>query len=221
VRDSVTTVPADNTAHAAPFAPPRALGWWIAAACVVVIAAHIADPFVWRALRDPRVYERDWGRLLRIVGFVPTWLAVGWAVSAEERSARAPAAWRWRQSGVAIALASLVAGGVAELSKLAVRRLRPDPDVFEYTFRALTDRPWSTGGLGMPSSHTMVAFGAVAAASVRFPAARAPLYLLAIGCGVTRMLSLAHFASDVAVGAVLGVAIGLVIGRWGASSAPE
>ena len=62
----------------------------------------------------------------------------------------------------------------------------------------------------MPSSHTLVAFGAAAALAALFPRTRWVWYALAAGCGVSRVLAQAHFLSDVTVAAVVGV----VLGTW-------
>ena len=59
-------------------------------------------------------------------------------------------------------------------------------------------------GLGMPSSHVLVAFAGAAALARLFPRATLLWYLLAIGCAATRVLALGHFLSDVVAAAVLG-----------------
>jgi len=99
-----------------------------------------------------------------------------------------------------------VGGGLAELTKILVRRLRPSAEAGAYAFRAWSDRPFSTSGLGMASSHAGVAFGALAMLGLLFPRARPACYLLAAGCALSRVAAGAHFLSDVTVGAVLGMA---------------
>jgi len=42
------------------------------------------------------------------------------------------------------------------------RRERPRAHGGEYFFRAFTDRPLHNGGLALPSTHAIVAFGAAA-----------------------------------------------------------
>ena len=72
------------------------------------------------------------------------------------------------------------AGIVGELLKILVRRMRP-PDVGSaYAFRAFSDHPFSSRGLGFPSSHAVVAFGAAAILSRMFP--RATSGLVRGGC---------------------------------------
>ncbi len=174
--------------------------WWLVAGVGVVAfaVAHLVDPVAWQHWRDPQIYERDWGRLLRVTGFLPTWLVVAVALWATDRPARG---WGWR--GGAMAAGPALGGLTAEVAKLLIRRLRPDPDVFGYAFRAFADHPWSNRGMGVPSSHAMVAFSAAVVLSRLFPRARALWYLLAAGCAATRVLALGHFVSDVVAAAVL------------------
>jgi membrane-associated phospholipid phosphatase len=46
-------------------------------------------------------------------------------------------------------------------------------------------------------------------------------YLLAVGCGLTRILAHAHFASDVVAGAIGGWAVVALLWRWLGSSSSE
>ncbi|MEX0907648.1 MAG: hypothetical protein WD054_04905, partial [Gemmatimonadota bacterium] len=113
-----------------------------------IVVAHLLDPLAFRFLRLENVYGEDWGRMLRVMGFLPLWLLAGIALMRHER-----APWRTAlhsRGGLLIAGATL-GGIVAELTKLVVRRRRPG-EFGEYVFRPFTERPFSTGGLGMPSS---------------------------------------------------------------------
>lgn len=176
----------------------------------VVAAAHLLDPWVWAHVRDPKVYERDWGRLLRTAGFLPTWLIVSIALWAHDKGLPG---WRWR--GGLMVLVPTVTGALAEVLKLVFRRLRPGDTSPEYVFRSFFEDPWSNRGLGMPSSHMMVAMGAAVVLARLFPRVWWMWYLIAMGCGVTRMLAVAHYASDVAVAAVVAYIVGDVLMRWG------
>lgn len=196
----------------------RPAGWrgsphWLRALLVFVAAvviAHLFDPLVFRYVRIDRVHDEDWGRMLRVMGFVPLWLAAGAALLLHERTSwpRIP-----RSRGGLIMTGALLGGITAELLKLIVRRRRPG-ELGEYVFRSFTDRPFSTGGLGLPSSHALVAFGAAAVLSRIFPRARAVWWLLAWGCAFTRVATGAHFLSDVVVAACVGWLVGALVWRW-------
>ena len=112
-------------------------------------------------------------------------------------------------------LAPAVAGALAEVLKMLVRRLRPVPDDFMYQWRPYSEDLLSTKGLGMPSSHAIVAFAAAAVLSRLFPRAWWLWYALAAGCAATRLLALGHFFSDTVVAAFLGYAVGVIMARSG------
>lgn len=163
-----------------------------------ILLAHLLDGFAFRYLRIDGIYGEDWGRFLRIQGFLPTWLAAGSALALHDQD-RGRRLLRGRG---ALLVAGVAAAGIgAELLKLLFRRLRPG-DVGDYEFRAFTERTLSTSGLALPSSHAMVAFGAAALLSRLFPRARVVWWSLAWGCGLSRVADGAHFLSDVTVAAV-------------------
>jgi membrane-associated phospholipid phosphatase len=83
----------------------------------------------------------------------------------------------------------------------------------EYGFRAFSERTWSTAGLALPSSHALVAFAGAAMLARLYPRARWVGYVLAAGCGVTRVLAHAHFLSDVVMAAGLGWVVAYVMTR--------
>lgn len=175
-----------------------------------LVIAHLLDPVAFRWLRLEDVYSEDWGRMLRVMGFLPLWLCAGLALALQDGTV----ARGWHRSRGALVFWGAALGGiVAELAKLVVRRRRPG-DVGEYLFRPFSERPFSTGGLGMPSSHALVAFGAAAVLSRLFPRARLVWWGLAWGCGLTRIAAGAHFLSDVVAAAVLGWLVGALLWRW-------
>jgi membrane-associated phospholipid phosphatase len=179
---------------------------WARALVVIVVAivlAHALDGAAWAYMRDPKVNDREWGRLLRSAGYVPTWLFGAAALALASRV-------RW---AVSLAVAPALAGGIAELIKLVVRRMRPAVESAAYRFRPFDVDPWSTKGLGLASSHTAVAFGAAAVLSRCFPRTWPVWYLLASGCAATRVMAGAHYLSDTVVAAVIGWGVGVVV--WG------
>jgi membrane-associated phospholipid phosphatase len=107
-----------------------------------------------------------------------------------------------------------LAGGVAELLKIVLRRERPGLHDGAYYFRPFSERLFDTKDLGIPSSHVMVAFGGAVVLARLFPRAAPVGYLLAAGCGATRVMAGAHFVSDVMVGALAGWLVGAVLWRY-------
>ena len=181
---------------------------WLAVAAVAVVVAHLLDAWAWEHVRDTRINDKDIGRLLRSFGYLPTWLIIAAALWLHDRG---KPQWGWR--GGMVLLAPIAGGAVAEVLKLLVRRLRPDPDVFAYVFRPFAENMLSNRGLGMPSSHTMVAFAGATMMARLFPRAWWLFYLVASGCAVTRVLAVGHFFSDVVVAALLGYIVGELLTR--------
>lgn len=175
-----------------------------------IVIGHLLDPLAFRLLRLDDIYGEDWGRMLRVMGFLPLWLAAASALALHERTP-----WRRiHRSRAGFLVAGATLGGiVAELAKLVFRRRRPG-ELGEYLFRPFADRPLSTGGLGLPSSHALVAFGAAAILARIFPRARIVWWALAWGCGLSRVAAGAHFLSDVVVAAVLGWLVGAFLWRY-------
>lgn len=143
--------------------------------------------------------NHDWYRLLRIMGFMGTWILVCIVYIAHDRN---------RHRGLAIFFSALLAGGLAELLKLVIARERPvqcgEIQPGWYHFRGLFSGFHDGSNLGIPSSHAAVAFGGCLMLACFLPRTKNTLFLLALGCGLTRMLTGAHFATDVFVGAMIG-----------------
>lgn len=178
--------------------------------------SHGLDSWAQVALLDPDIYERDFGRLLRVMGFYPLWLLVALGLILSDWKP-ANAVGRSRaciRRGFPVLLAPALGGMVAEVGKLIFRRLRPGEIPGEYAFRPLVERPFYSGGLGLPSSHTLVAFAAASIMARIFPRTAPIWYLLAVGCGLSRVAAGAHFLSDVAVAGVLGWLTGWGVWVW-------
>lgn len=175
----------------------------VLAAGVATALAFWLDPWVWRHLSNPTVYEHDWGRLLRIMGSLVLWAPLGLAIWLQTRN---------RTSGLLL-LGPALAGGLAELLKLLIRRERPGLHDGSYVYRSFADRPFDTHDIGFPSSHAMVAFAGAAVLARFYPRAAAVGYVLAAGCALTRVLAQAHFASDVVAGGIAGWAVGSWLAR--------
>ena len=189
-------------------------------ALVVILGSLLApaplDHWAYVHLSLPNVYDLDWGRMLRMVGWWPTWALASLAIWLQRRGADAALA---RRQALLLAGSVAASGLLCEVVKLLIRRERPYVHAGHWVFRAWSEHTFSTAGLATPSSHTMVAFGAATMASRIFPRLRWMFYALAWGCAATRVLAQAHFLSDVTFGAMLGwaVAWGLWI-EWGGAT---
>jgi len=150
------------------------------------------------------------GRMLRTFGYLPLWLLAAIALALNDRESRE---W-WRRAAL-LAAAPTASGIFGELLKITVRRLRPSDDGSSYHFRAFGDHPFSSRGLGFPSSHAIVAFGAAAILARLFPRARVVWYAAAVGCAVSRLLAHAHYLSDVVAAACVGIGVGALLWNYG------
>jgi membrane-associated phospholipid phosphatase len=180
-------------------------------AIVLVALSLLADGWVAEHVRYGRVYETDWGRMLRTFGYLPFWLLAAIALALNDRESR-----EWWRRGALLAAAPTAAGIAGELLKITVRRMRPPDQGSAYSFRAFGDHPFSSRGIGFPSSHAVVAFGAAAILARLFPRARVVWYVAAVGCAVSRLLAHAHYLSDVVAAAFIGIAMAALLWRYGA-----
>lgn len=223
----MATLPFPGDADDTPRAPLQAqspMPWAriVVIGTIAIVLAHLLDVTAWTYIKDPKVYDRDWGRLLRSAGYLPTWFIVAIALWGQDRGAAldtlpthavSRSTWHWR--GSVMALAPTAGGALAELLKLVVRRLRPGDTSPAYVFRSFLDAPWSNRGMGMPSSHVLVAMSAATVLSRLFPRVWWLWYCIAAGCAYTRIAANAHYLSDTVVAAVLGYIVGELFSRWG------
>jgi membrane-associated phospholipid phosphatase len=128
---------------------------------------------------------------------------------------------RWAMPRVA--LCALAAGGAADLVKLLISRTRPYGlssafsgsvwATFEQWFPPICNQ---SGLQGFPSAHTATAAGLAAALIWLYPQGRFLFTLLVILVGCQRIVSRAHFPSDVLSGAAIGCLVSiffLYVGR--------
>ena len=170
-----------------------------------LIVAHLLDPFFYTYFRAEDIYSEDWGRTLRVQGYVPVWLAAALALYLHDRPLRMRAA---------LLAGSVVLSGIAgELLKLVFRRERPYSDFGRYVFRSWSERTFSSSGLALPSTHAVVAFGAAAMLARLFPRARYVFWALAWGCGLSRVAAGAHYFSDVVMAAVIAWLVAWLLWR--------
>lgn len=180
---------------------------------MVIALSLVLDRPVFRLLDWPDAERDDWHRLFRAMGSLWAWGFAAFAVGLLSAGPRAGSVARTSgpARGVFVFLAATIGGAAAEILKVIVRRERPDAEALFYVFRPLADRPLSGSGLGMPSSHTAVAFAGAAALCIVAPRAAPAWIFLACACGFTRLVDRAHWLSDVSVGALVGVAAAVAL----------
>lgn len=211
----------------------RRLPVWTLGLAAGFVLVSLADRAVYHAI-GPTMASRArldgtwWYLVLRWCGELPVWLFFGagvvvWDRLRRERVKRPVRATR----GAYVAVSAGVAGLLAELLKLVIGRERPsvietvdgvETLVYQgYVFRGLFAGFADGSNLGLPSSHAAVAAGGAFALARVWPRLWPLAALIALGCGVTRLLTGAHFASDVYGGMVVGwlTAVLLFSPGWG------
>lgn len=97
--------------------------------------------------------------------------------------------------------------------KRVIGRARPfvtgiaDPFVFDPT-------RWSAAYAGMPSGHSATVFSVLAAFGCLWPRGRTVLLIYALLIAVSRVVVRAHYPTDVAAGALVGIVGVLLVRRW-------
>lgn len=181
-------------------------GWrrWrlpLAGVAGALLIATLVDQTAYTLLTFPQVYDGKWGRLFRMVGWLPLWFVVGFAFYRIAGTSIA------KRHALLLMAAPTLAGACSELIKLLIRRGRPTAAEGSYVFRAFLDQPLYTAHFGMPSGDATVAFAVALILTRVWPKAWVIWYGLAVGCALGRVLSRAHFLSDVTAAAVLGTAV--------------
>jgi membrane-associated phospholipid phosphatase len=149
--------------------------------------------------------DRPMRRVSAAANWSRLWIAIGGAMAvAGGRTGRRAAA-----AGI-VALA--VDSAVVNIGfKFAARRRRPDRDSAGV---AAVRRVPMPGSASFPSGHTASGFAFTNAVAHTLPAAAAPLGMLASAVGYSRVHTGVHYPGDVVIGAVIGSAVGEVVG-WG------
>jgi len=176
----------------------RALGLFVGA--LIVLTA--LDPFIARGVWVPDregLDSKDFYATARTIGALWIWGAITLAIYLHDRV--------WDRAG-SVFLATVIAGLVAEGLKRTIPRDRPfDGETIVHGWhhwRPLFSGFSNDSNLGMPSSHAAVAFAGCLVMAAFMPRARWLFWGLAILCAVSRLVTGAHFASDVLVGGAIG-----------------
>ena len=181
---------------------------------LLFLIAYVSDQWIFHHFTFPGVYDRGWGRMLRLAGYFPLWGIVALALVLHDWVPRTLATLRQAsRRGLLLFWSAALGGIVAELLKVAFHRERPGLTDGLHVFRPWADRPFSTAQLGLPSSEAAVAFAAAAVLARLFPEAGLLWYALAVGCGLTRVASGAHFMSDVVLAAFVSYVVAWILWR--------
>ena len=106
-----------------------------------------------------------------------------------------------------------VPGLFASFIKNVIGRARPGVggSVNPYLFDPFH---WTPAWAGLPSGHTTAAFAILAAFATLFPRARTYLLIYALLIAVSRIVVRAHYPTDAAAGALVGIVGVLLVRRW-------
>ncbi len=156
------------------------------------------------AEHKPDVYGTDLYYGFRLFGAYPVWLIIGLALWLIDRADGSLSSKAVKERALAVVLSPMIAGLLAAVLKLLLRRERPDLEVMHYVFRPFSEHTFMGGGLGLPSSHSSIAFAGMITLARLCPSIRTLAITLAIGTGLQRIISGAHFPSDVYAGATVG-----------------
>jgi hypothetical protein len=178
--------------------------WWVAAVLTGYLVLALLDTAAYRAFARggaelAAMEGQDWYRLFRVLGSAWTWVLVGLAaaLAGPGREGVVRALRLWGAMGLA--------GLAAEALKLPFGRLRPVEADGAYVYKGVVER-FLHPAHGGPSSHAAVAFGALCLLGFSWPGTMPVMVLAAAGCAATRVVSGAHFLTDVYVGAMVGYA---------------
>jgi len=113
-----------------------------------------------------------------------------------------------------LVLGFLMAALAVNVLKVLTGRERPGYSLESGRMWHLLTGVFDTGWHSFPSAHATSAFALSAALAVMYRRGRMVFYLAAVFCGLTRIMDLQHWVSDVIAGGALGVWIGSGAFRW-------
>jgi hypothetical protein len=174
--------------------PRRNSLYWLAAGSALALAVHPADDDINNRLRGSGAADTLF-KPGKYLGSTPVVLGGSIATYIIGRKGDKP---RVRHLGMDLIEATILAEGITELIKVAVRRERPiAPDGSQ------------ASGYAFPSGHATLTFAAATVLQQHLGwRAAVPTYLVASYVAISRLHDNRHFASDVAFGATDGIIIG-------------
>jgi membrane-associated phospholipid phosphatase len=174
---------------------------------LIIAISLMMDLWVYEQFIGYRSSQHDWQNVLKNCGYMPVWIVVGIVLILLNR--HRPTGHLKRHVGTHLPAGLILiinvasCALVAEILKLIVRRERPSMHDGMYVYRSIFHKTFNSGGLGMPSSHTMVAFAAAWMFAKLYPRISWLCIAIAAGCGMMRVGSNAHFFSDAVVSMVV------------------
>ena len=181
----------------------RRLLAFLALLFIGLLVAHALDVVVYRQFHDSELADKELLLMFRWAGYLPVWIVVASAlIFLDTAKWKAQGLRGVLERGLLIFMAVLWAGLLSEGAKCLIHRGRPPIAGWDghYLFRPFN--LLNTEGLGMPSSHAGVAFGAAWMLVRLYPRATLVWLLVAVGCSCQRILGRSHFFSDV-IGALI------------------
>lgn len=105
-------------------------------------------------------------------------------------------------------------GLFASLVKNMIGRRRPPLDTVMADPFVFDPFHWAPAYASLPSGHATTAFAAFAAISMLWPRMRPIMLVYALAIALSRVLVTAHYFTDVAAGAVVGIVGAMLVRRW-------
>jgi undecaprenyl-diphosphatase len=181
---------------------------WTAMIIALLPLVFLEDGPIRTLLKDHRIHFLF--KLMHIL----TWLGVGWVLAVLAAVLLGIGYLRGnlklRKAAVLSLIALLVSGLAVQTIKHLIGRPRPrlaDQGIVGW------GSSFQSGHDSFPSGHALSSFAMAAVLSSFYPGGQWIWYSLAVLVAITRIYIDAHFASDVFVGAVLGVLIGIWASR--------
>jgi len=177
---------------------------WTAIIIALLPVIFLEDNLIRTLLKEHRIHV-----LFKLMHFL-TWLGVGWVLAAVAAILLGIGYLRQYSKLIKAAVLSLIALAISGLAVQMIKHLigRPRPRLVEQGIVSWGPSLQS-GHDSLPSGHALSSFAMAAVLSSFYPTGQWVWYSLAVLVAFTRIYIDAHFASDVFVGAVLGVLIGI------------